>query len=182
MYKEYQEQIGKRVGIYILNKDIKVVLLVNPSKYTRMDRLKKRIFLKPCSTVKKGCMPGKGNAYDTCLSDTIITKYPDVVGMLGISVGDNAMYRKALKRGIKNRTLRKINKVKDFSDHTGIPELAIYPLTKRSDKDIVVEDGTQLETNYSIMKEMDYDENKLNDFMEKHAELNPETHFYVYKE
>lgn len=184
MYKDdYKDMIGNKVGIYILEKDVKVILLINPAKQTRVDGLKKKTFIRPCSTVKKMCKGQVGRTYDACLSDTIIKKYPSIVGMLGISAGDNALYRKALKRGIKKRTLRKITKVSDNSTvGAGIPELALYPLTKRSTENVISDETTKLDTNYSIMEELEYDEAKLNTFLENHGVLDEETGYYIYKE
>ncbi len=181
MYKEYVEEMGNTVYVYKLVRDIKVVLLLEPSKYTRLDRIKKGIFLKPCSTVKKGCMPRKGKAYDTCLSDTIVQKYPDVVGMLGISVGDNKSLRENISKGIRSKTMKMIKRVKDASNHNGVPELALYPLATRSDKDIIVKEDDKLDNNYKLIANMKYNEDKLHAFMNNHAKYDPETNFYVYK-
>lgn len=181
MYKAYSEEIGDIVRIYKLKKDVKVILLITPSEYTRMDRIKKGIFLKPCSTVRKGCMPRKGRSYDTCLSDTIIKKFPDIVGMLGISVGDNKSLRESIKKGIPNKTMKVIRKVKDGSDHQGVPELALYPLTERENKNVIVAEDDNLNNNYELVDSVKYNEEKLHKFMNKHAEYNPETYFYIYK-
>ncbi len=181
MYKEYAKEMGDVVHVYVLNKDIKVLLLLNPSKYTRLDRIKKRIFLKRCSTVRKGCMPRKGNSYDTCVSDTIIEKYPEVVGLLGISVGDNKSLREAISKGIRNKTMKQLKFVKDASKHRGIPELTLHPLTRRPNKDILVHEEDELNNNYRRIKSIPYNEDKLHKFMENHAEFDENTNFYIYK-
>jgi len=182
MYNKYLEEVGNIVHIYRLVKDIKVVLLVEPSEYTRMDRIKKGMFLKPCSTVRKGCMPRKGRSYDTCLSDTIIKKFPDVIGMLGISVGDNKSLRENLKKRISNKTLKTFRKVKDSSEHSGIPELALYPLAERENKNIIVKEDDELKNNYELVDSVEYDEDKLHKFMNSHAKYNADTYFYSYIE
>jgi hypothetical protein len=182
MYKEYAKEIGNTVHVYRLKKSIKVILLVEPSEYTRMDRIKKGMFLKPCSTVRKGCMPRKGRSYDTCLSNTIIKKFPEIVGMLGISVGDNKSFKESIKRGIPNKTLKRIRRVKDSSEHSGVPELALYPLSRRESKDIIVKEDDKLDNNYELIDSIEYNEDKLNKFMDKHSEFDPETNFYTYIE
>lgn len=183
MYKEkYTEIMGDTVSIYILKNDIKVLLLIKPSQYTRLDRIKKRNFLKPCSTVRKGCMPTKGKSYDTCVSDTIIQKHPEIVGYLGISVGDNKLLREAISRGIPRKTMKHIKRVKDASKHDGIPELSLHPLTRRPSKDILVHEKDKLETNYKLLKSMKYNEEKLHKFMDEHAKFDSETNFYTYIE
>lgn len=181
MYKQYAKDMGDTVHIYTLKQDIKVLLLINPSKYTRLDRIKSRIFLKPCSTIRKGCMPRKGNSYDTCVSDTIIEKHPEVVGLLGISVGDNKSLRESIAKGINRKTFKRLRFVKDASKHRGIPELTLHPLTRRPNKDILVHDGDKLDNNYKLLKSVTYNEDYLNKFMDKHAVFDEETNFYTYK-
>ena len=96
LYKEYLNEIGEIVNVYKTVKDIKVFSLINPSKHSRMS-MKNKTFITRCSTVKQGCLPRKGNSYDPCVSKTIIEKYPDIVGMLVLSPGDNK-----LKKNLKN--------------------------------------------------------------------------------
>lgn len=182
MYKEYLSEIGDTVHIYILKNDVKVISLINPSKYSRLDYKKKGIFLKPCSTVRRGCMPRKGKEYDVCLSDSIIKKYSDVVGMIAIAAGDAKYLRKALKRGIPNKTLKTFKNAKDSSNIEGVPELILHPLTKRPSSEILVKDDTELDTNYKLLKKIEYNEDKLHTFMNKHATYDDETKFYTYKE
>lgn len=181
MYKQYADEIGDVVHIYKLKKDIKVILLLDPSEYTRLDRIKKGMFLKPCSTIKKGCMTRRGRAYDTCLSDTIIKKFPHVVGMLGISVGDTKYLRDRLRRGINRKTAKTFKMARDSSDHYGIPELALYPLAERSSKEIIVKEDTELDNIYEPVDSIQYSEQKLHKFMDAHATYDPDTYFYVYK-
>jgi hypothetical protein len=127
-------------------------------------------------------MPKKGKEYDACLSDTLIKKFPDVVGMIAISAGDIKYFKKALKRGIKNKTLKTFHKAKDSSKIEGVPELILHPLTKRPSGDILVKDDTELDTNYKLLKKVSYNEDKLHQFMYKHAKYDDETKFYIYKE
>jgi hypothetical protein len=182
MYKDYLNEIGKTVHIYVLNHDIKVLLLTNPSPYSRLDRKGKRTFVKRCSTVRKGCMPTKGKSYDPCLSDTIISKFPSIVGMLAIASGDVKYLKRALKRGIKQKTLRTFHKVKDSSGVESVPELILHPLTTRPSQDVLVNEDTQLDNNYSLLKSVPYNETELHAFMDSHAVFDPNTNFYVYKE
>ena len=44
MYKDYLNDIGTIVNIYILEKDIKVLMLIEPSKHTRLSNKTKRNF------------------------------------------------------------------------------------------------------------------------------------------
>jgi hypothetical protein len=181
MYKEYLSEIGDTVHIYELQKDVKVILLLNPSPYNRLDYKKKGIFLKPCSTVKKGCMPRKGNSYDPCFSDTIVKKHPEVVGMLLNAAGDIKLFKKAVKRGIPNKTLRTFKKAKDSFGIETVPELILHPLAKRPSSNVIVKKEDELDGNYKLLKSVKYNEGELHKFMNTHAEYDPETYFFKYK-
>lgn len=182
IYKEYLSEIGDTVHIYELQKDVKVLLLLNPSPYNRLDYKKKGMFLKPCSTVKKGCMPRKGKEYDPCLSDTIIKKHPEIVGMLSNAPGDIKLLKKALKRGIPNKTLKTFKKAKDSFGVEMVPELILHPLAKRSSSNVIVKQDDQVDGNYKLLKSVKYNESELHKFMDKHAIYDSETYFYTYKE
>lgn len=177
MYKDYEKETGTDVSIYILTNDIKVLMLIEPSKYSRMDRRKKK-FIKPCSTVKKGCMSKTGNEYDPCFSDTLIKKHPEIVGMIALAPGDLKHMRSALKRGIRDKTQKLFHKAKDSFGISAVPELILHPLTKRPSKDIIVNPEDKLENNYSLMKTIPYNEDELHKFMEDHAVYNPDTYFF----
>lgn len=183
MYHDEFKEMGDIIHIYILIHDVKVLLLVNPSQYNRLDyKRKKRIFMKPCSTVKKGCLPKEGKPYDTCLSKSIIENHPEIVGSLAISAGDQKYYRKALKRGINHKTLRTFKNAKDSFGVVGVPELSLHPLTKRPSKDMILNENDKVQNNYRLLKKLKYNEKDLQSFMQKHAEYDPDTYFYTYKE
>ena len=168
----------KKITVYKLTRDVKVLWLLSPSKNTRLDKNTKRNFLKRCSKVTQGCLPKPRAAYDPCLSDTIIKKYPDIVGMVGISVNDAGR----LKDNLKRNSTRKIRKyLKPATDGTGtesVPELVLHPLSQRPQKDIIVREDDVLENNYQKIGEYKMaDEQALRDFMDN-AKFNPETFFY----
>lgn len=177
----------KEITVYILKHDIKVFWLLEPSKYSRVDKNRKRFFMKRCSTIRKGCLDkviptGIHANYNPCLSDTIIKKYPDIVGMLGIAYGDSERVNEAFR----NKTVRhkKFYKfAKDSNNTNSIPELILHPLTKRNEKPLIVKPDDTLDTNYKQLAIFEADnEDKLAKFMEKHAVFDPETFFYTYKE
>jgi len=170
------------ITTYVLTKDVKVLWLLKPSKYSRVTKNTKRNFIKRCSKVPQGCLPRPYVAYNPCVSDTIIEKYPDVVGMMALAVGDAARVRDAMK----NKTVRNKRFYHLADDSAGvhsIPEMILHPLTKRPQKDVVTTESDKLENNYKILKTFKtQDEEKLRNFMDKHAEYNPDTFFYTYKE
>lgn len=173
--------------IYVLKNDIKVIWLLKPSKYTRVDKNRKKFFMKRCSKTRRGCVDkehpkGSHAAYNPCLSDTIIEKYPDVVGIMGIAVGDIHRVTNILKSKTA-RNKKYYHLAEDSNGFKSIPELVLHPLKRRPSKDLIVSSGDPLETNYSLVTQIrSEDEKKLADFMEKHAIYNPETYFYTYKE
>lgn len=175
------------ITVYILKHDVKVYWLLEPSPYSRADKNRKRFFMKRCSTIKKGCVDkirptGLHAAYNPCLSDTMIKKYPDIVGMAGIAIGD----AKRVSQAYRNKTVRHkkyYNFVKDSNGTNSVPELVLHPLTRRNEKPLIVKPGDTLNTNYKeLLKLPTSKEDTLAKFMEKHAVFNPETHFYTYKE
>ena len=169
------------VFVYKLKKDIKVLWLLNPSRYSRRTKNSKSMFVKRCSTVKKGCLPSEGKYFDPCLSDTMIKNYPDIVGMIAISGGDNAILRKNLKKTVRFK--KYLNGAMDARKRGGIPELVLHPLTKRPSEDMISPESKEHETNYEFVKKLDKKNiPKLISFMERHASYNPETFFYTYIE
>jgi hypothetical protein len=168
-----------KVFVYRLVRDVKVIWLLNPSPYYRGTKNAKSMFIKRCSTVKKGCLPRAGRDFDPCVSDTIIEKYPDVVGMMAISYGDNKIIKEKLKKTAKLHKYFKM--AKDSKKRTGIPELVLHPLAKRPQEDIISTDSDVFDYNYEVLKEFNKNDiPKLMSFMEKHTKYNPETFFYTY--
>lgn len=166
------------IHVYKLNFDIKVISLLKPSEFSRRTKDNSKTFIKRCSTIKKGCLPRQGNSYDPCLSDTIIKKYPDIVGMIAIAMSDNKNLKRNLK---KTQKLQKYFKFAEDIRISGIPELILHPLRSRPSKNIIIKNDDILENNYDHFKEFNIkDIHKLQEFMNE-TEYNPETFFYKYK-
>ena len=171
-----------KMYVYTLKNDIRVVKLLNPSKYSRTTKSTKRNFIKRCSLVPKGCMPNNLSAWDPCFSDTIVKNYPDVVGMLAIAYSDSVRLKKSLKKTSKN-VLKFFKMASDVKKKTGLPELVLHPLTKRPSSDVIVKDSDTLENNYEFLTKFHLNnEAKMIQFMDKHAIYDPNTLFYTYTE
>jgi hypothetical protein len=170
------------VYVYVLNKDIKVLSLIKPSKYSRAEKFKKGLFMKRCSTVRKGCLPRKQNEYDVCLSDTIVEKFPEVVGTLSIVQSDSRIIKKGLKNS-KNVTMRRFfNYAEDSTGAKSVPELSIHPLILRPSKDVITKEGDVLETNYSLLGKFNRNDQKsIINFMDTKTVYNPQTFYYMLK-
>jgi len=169
----------KLIHVYKIKDDIKVLWLINPSNYSRRTKNSKSMFIKRCSTVKKGCLPKEGREYDPCVSKTIIDKYPDVVGMIVISIGDTRELKKGLNK--TQRLQRYFKFAKDSRGISGVPELILHPLKKRPSEDLLIKNSDHLENNYEEIAKFDrFNYNQLEEFMNKHARYNPETYFFNY--
>jgi hypothetical protein len=178
-FEKYPEYKNMTMYIYKLKNDVKVLWLLNPSKYSRRDKNRKRIFIKSCQTVKKGCLPRTGSAFDPCLSDTMIKKYPDVVGIMSIAWEDNYYINNKLR---KTQKLKKYFKnANDSRGRPGIPELILHPLKQRPQKDLITVDSDPLEQNYEKIGKYPQNDSALRQFMDKHAEYNPNSYFFTYR-
>lgn len=181
-FEKYLNTVDENVYIYITTRHIKVFNLTKPSQYSRRDKSRKNNFIKRCSTVRKGCLPRPQNSYDACFSDTIIKKYPNIVGLFDIPVKDSRNIKQKLALP-KNKDIVKYFYFTEDTYDTGIPELALNPLVMRPTKDIVSDESVEHETNYKLLKVMPRkNRNDVKNFMDTHAVYNPDTFYYTYKE
>jgi hypothetical protein len=182
-FQKYLNEFDKNVYVYILTHDIKVFNLIHPSAYSRRDKTRKRSFLKRCSTVKQGCLPRKLNEYDACFSDTIIKKYPSIVGYLGNVNKDAIAMKRNLAKPENSKYKKYFHFTTDSADVLSVPELAIYPLRERSDKNIIVSESDSLANSYKLLKKFSRNDKKsIMTFMDKHAVFDPDTFYVTYKE
>jgi hypothetical protein len=174
----------KRIRVYITQKDIKVLSLLVPSKFTRKHRAVKRTFIRQCNQVPKGCLPKPLKSYNPCFSESMVKKHPELVGIMSIAAKDAERLRDGIKRGkTQRRNLKYFRDAIDADGNVAPPELAIHPLVKRPTKDVITTSEDEIETNYKLMKTFDIDaQETLRNFMDKHAVYNPETYYYTYKE
>lgn len=139
--------------------------------------------MKRCSTVRKGCLPRKLSSYDICFSDTILEKYPNIVGSMQLSYKDNKGIRRALENPKYKQLVPYFHMTTDSSGLEGIPELSLYPLTKIHTEDVLVQPNDTLENNYALLHVFQGSTMKeMKTFMDRHAVFDPNTHFYTYKE
>lgn len=182
-FKQYLSDYDKNIYVFILTEDIHVFNLLNPSPYTRQDKTRKRFFLKRCSTVKQGCLPKKLNEYDACFSDTIIKKYPNIVGYIANVWSDSVSMKKTLHSSENAKYKKYFNFAEDIAKVKSIPELAIYPLVSRSSKNVIVNSEDKLENSYKLFRKFNRNDKKsIVSFMDNHTTFNPETFYFNYKE
>jgi hypothetical protein len=178
-----KEDKGSFMYVYTLIRDVKILRLLNPSKYSRGHKGTKKTFIKMCQKVPRGCMPKPLAPYDPCLSDTIIKKYPDVVGILANASGDSRRLKQTIKRKNPTKIIKYFKMASDSLGVEGIPELILHPLVKRPSEQLIVKDTDILENNYKLLTKFNVkDEAKMIKFMDRHAVYNPDTFYYNYTE
>ena len=161
--------------VFVTTHPIKVLRLINPSPYTRLQMNKKRSFLRPCNRTRKGCLPRTDHKYNPCFSETLASKYPDVVGTLAIARGDAVRFKRS------NSTRKQsIRTARDAEGYQAPPELQLYPLRERSMENIVSDESEPLPTSYKLLKTFDRkDIAGITEFMSTRTKFNPKTFFYT---
>ena len=173
-----------KIRMYRTTKDIKVISLLLPSKYTRVDKATKRTFIKRCNKVPQGCLSKPLRGYNPCFSETIIKNHPDIVGIMSIANADAQRLSTNIKRGkTQKRNLKYFHNAVDANGAEAPPEVAIHPMTVRPSKDVITTSDDEIKNNYELLKTFKTsDEDTLRSFMDRHAVYNPETYYYTYKE
>jgi hypothetical protein len=173
----------KYVYVYMLTKDVKLISLIKPSKYGRYDRTRKRIFIKPCATIKKGCLTKPRRNCDVCISKSIIKKHPDIVGNMAISKTDGEAINKSLLRKDNENIRRFFHTTEDAAGTVAIPEISMSPFVTQPQEEILAEDEPLPETNFKLLTKLYVgDRDHIIRFMDKKTKYNPETFLYEYKE
>jgi len=173
------------MSVYILEHPVKVLWLLLPSKYSRVTKNTKRNFITRCTNIKPGCIPYKGKGmhakFNPCVSETMIRKYPDVTGMITLSIGDAPRIRSFLKKTSK-QVLQYQHTAKDSNYQLeSIPELILHPLRKRPQKDLIVNVDDELDNAYSFYRSFSAkDTDTLIKFM-KTLEYDSSTYFFKVK-
>lgn len=177
----------KSMEVYELEKDVKVVLLLKPSPDTRGDSryktTKTKTFMVTCNKTRKSCL--KGRPYDPCFEDGFIKKFPDVVGYIGVGRNDSLELKAYMKTTLKP-VIDYIQIAEDRRGVTGTPELVLYPLQHRNQKDILIENPDEwMKTqkfNYKHLKSLPQNQKDLREFIDQHTVRDQTTGYYSYKE
>jgi hypothetical protein len=122
------------IALYVILKDLKVALMVKPSKLIRANEGKDNIISTSCVNFTF-CDGLKGRNYDPCFYEEFMKENPDVVGSYSIQPSDTYPFLKKLKTKVYNPFRKFISLVKD-EKYYGSPELMLYPKRIRSLDDI----------------------------------------------
>jgi hypothetical protein len=177
----------KSMEVYELEKDVKVVLLLKPSPHTRGDSryktMKSKTFMITCNKTRKSCL--KGRPYDPCFEDGFIKQFPNVVGYIGVGRNDSLELKAYMKTSLKP-VIDYIQMAEDRRGVTGTPELVLYPLQHRHQKDIMIKDPEEWKQtqdfNYKHLQSLPHNQTDLLDFIQHHTTRDQNTGYYFYKE
>jgi hypothetical protein len=169
------------IHIYILDSPVRIVKLLKPSKYTRGHRHSTRAFIKNCNKTRKLCLPRTPRKSDPCFTDTIVNKYPDVVGMMGFAQADVRLFKRKMHK-LSKQSLSYLKFAEDINGVKSVPEIVLYPLKTRNPEQIISSADDKLDNSYRLLKDISIDESTLNKFMKDHTVYNPETFTFTYKE
>ena len=174
----------KDIEVCVTTKDIKVVSLISPSKYTRSSRFEDQPFLLPCNSdkLKKACF--KTREADPCFRDSFLEEFEDVIGWTALAKKDADQLMAAIKRGSLKKYAKYIPLVKDDRGVEGTAEVVLYPLTKRQTESIYIEHPESFkgnsDFNYRYITSLNRNCDDREKFMRQHAVL--KNGMFQYKE
>lgn len=130
----------KFVKAYVLTGDIRVVSMINPSKYHRGSRKDKNYAVTSCeNTIEDTCMSKneshvEANKLNPCLKKDFVKQNSTVSGWVAVAAADSQKVKDAIASG---KVSGKIGMVKDSRGTVGPPEVVLYPLRVRKAEDII---------------------------------------------
>ncbi len=157
------------IFMYATTRDLKLVNLILPSKFSRQDRMKRLGGIASCSMFDIGC-DLTGFDFDPCIDYSVVKE--DVAGMIAIANMD-AKTLKAKKLQFNELLDKYFTTYKDVRKTVGVPELILHPRADKSDRTDVVSDFESWYTenkpnfNYHYIHGMRNDRVELMKFMDK---------------
>ncbi len=129
--------------IYVLTHDVEIMLGVEPSTNTRVDRYDtEQSYITSCDKVTKSSNPKiEGRDYDPCFTNEFISDNPEVVGMMVMAKADTDVHI-ASNTDEKFFTKYRSNFI-DNASNVGVPEIILYPLNKRRIEELEITPYTQ---------------------------------------
>jgi hypothetical protein len=113
---------------YLTTRDINILLLINPSKFTKYPETKSNAVLS-CKDVVS-CEGFYGFKNDICFKESFRKENPDIVGNMNLGYKDNLDLKKAIKTGKFDDFKKFVAYFKDQGMNSGAIELALYPRVK----------------------------------------------------
>jgi hypothetical protein len=117
---------------YVTTRDINILLLIKPSKYSKSKRFRSNT-ISLCNE-KIDCEGQKGFETDICFKEKFREENSDILGNISIKYSDNIDLKEAIKSGKFNDFKKFIAFFKNVNNNLGVPEIALYPRIKNTDK------------------------------------------------
>ncbi len=160
--------------VYTLERDVEIVMGVTPSPNKRSNRINSE-YLKSCNKVDLTSDPDIiGRTYDPCFDPEFIKLYPTIVGIMNLAQKDADIHIATTSDEIFFTKYR--SNFIDAASNVGIPEIILYPLSKRQEEQIYSKDDntnrpSNDELNYSLFTRLKHNSGFYYDdlwsFMEK---------------
>lgn len=134
----------------VTTRNIRIVSLISPSKYTRTSRFDKEFVMTTCNSdeLKKACF--KSRQADPCFRNDFLEEFPDIVGYTAIAKEDADKLVAAVKRGKLKKYAKYIPLTTDDRKVEGTPEIVLYPLVKRNPESIYIDHPESFKGNNSF--------------------------------
>ena len=117
---------------YVTSRDTNILLLIKPSKYSKSKRFRSKSIILCDETTN--CDNSKGFKTDVCFNPKFKEENPDIVGNISIKYSDN-LDLKNVFFSEKFKDFRKfISFFRNINNNSGVPEIALYPRAKNSDR------------------------------------------------
>lgn len=171
---------NQSVEVYETVRDIPIVSLIAPSRFTRAARMQNQ-FLTNCDKVV-----AEGRSYDPCFTPSFLKANPHIMGMEQISGTDGRTFHAAVSKRPTKET-KYFHWSKNARGGNSIKEYSLYPLKKRYDT--IVKDVDEWkkdhndEFNYHHISSLSRaNHNKeIHEFMESKAQFNASTKLWSLK-
>jgi hypothetical protein len=117
---------------YITSKDVNVLLLIKPSKYTKSRKNKSNAIISCKDTAS--CEGIAGFERDICSNPKFKEENPDIVGRINLGYGDNLDLKNAIESGKFNDFKKFIAFFRNADNRSGVFEVSLFPKIKNTDK------------------------------------------------
>jgi hypothetical protein len=181
-YKDF-----KKIYIYVLTEDIYNISLITDKNITRTMRFDNNQFILSCDKINNEII--KGKTYDICLSNEFIENNKNIAGWISISSSDSFMAIKNLMDDTNKYTryIKYMKFCKDKRDIIGPPEIALYPLKQRSNKNIITNKKDVKEFinnnnfNYKLIDVLDRKYDIIKQWLDNNIIINNDKFYFTYK-
>ena len=115
--------------VYVLTKDINVLLLIKPSAFSKSKKKKFPAIISCEEIVECNWLPGIKS--DICFKQKFSNENPDIHGKINIVYKDNVDLQKAIDEGKMESFKKFLAFFRDSKYNAGVPEVSLYPRTKK---------------------------------------------------